>query len=232
MRRQGELREQQRRDQEQEEARQEEFKKEQRSQNIKEKLRFVDFARNTSSEFSTCTACTSDASSVSWSRRNSRSESASSESGNSCNRFESGNSCNGEENHVHAVDLEAQINKPFNCACSDRDLEAQTDSDEDYCCPICFAEFEEGNLISVSNNTDCKHSFHKECITEWLLTQDGCPVCRRAYLGEEETCDKDAVESSNSSDTEDEDSSISQTSSDDDSSSSTTHATSEENIDC
>ena len=28
------------------------------------------------------------------------------------------------------------------------------------------------------------HVFHDECMKRWLLVRDGCPICRRLYLGE------------------------------------------------
>eukprot|EP00571_Detonula_confervacea_P017265 CAMPEP_0172312194 /NCGR_PEP_ID=MMETSP1058-20130122/17005_1 /TAXON_ID=83371 /ORGANISM="Detonula confervacea, Strain CCMP 353" /LENGTH=528 /DNA_ID=CAMNT_0013025585 /DNA_START=277 /DNA_END=1863 /DNA_ORIENTATION=- len=31
----------------------------------------------------------------------------------------------------------------------------------------------------------CKHVFHEECISRWLLVRDGCPICRRSYFTNE-----------------------------------------------
>ena len=36
-----------------------------------------------------------------------------------------------------------------------------------------------------SNNVQgCRHIFHEECISRWLLVRDGCPICRRTYFPE------------------------------------------------
>ena len=35
---------------------------------------------------------------------------------------------------------------------------------------------------SSSANDVCKHVFHEECISRWLLVRDGCPKCRRSYF--------------------------------------------------
>ena len=41
------------------------------------------------------------------------------------------------------------------------------------------------NVASSSLNDECgvcKHVFHEECISRWLLVRDGCPICRRSYF--------------------------------------------------
>lgn len=40
-------------------------------------------------------------------------------------------------------------------------------------CPICF-ELVHRNSKKLS----CNHVFHEECITQWYVTADSCPVCR------------------------------------------------------
>jgi Ring finger domain len=70
------------------------------------------------------------------------------------------------------------------------------DDDEDKCCSICLAHFESNELVAMSNNVNCKHIFHKDCITSWLVKQDGCPFCRRPYLEAEEVkveCESDNI---------------------------------------
>jgi len=65
-------------------------------------------------------------------------------------------------------------------------IEIEEGADEDdNCCSICLNPYNAHEWISTSNNIKCKHMYHKECIEEWLMKQDGCPVCRRPYLEEE-----------------------------------------------
>lgn len=42
-------------------------------------------------------------------------------------------------------------------------------------CPICIAEYEEGDECGV---LPCKHTFHDECIRTWTNTNRTCPLCR------------------------------------------------------
>lgn len=40
-------------------------------------------------------------------------------------------------------------------------------------CPICFEiVHRHGKVLS------CSHTFHEECIIQWYITSDTCPVCR------------------------------------------------------
>lgn len=41
-------------------------------------------------------------------------------------------------------------------------------------CVICRLEFEEGDTLTVLS---CKHSYHSECINNWLKINKVCPVC-------------------------------------------------------
>jgi E3 ubiquitin-protein ligase ATL10/75/76/77/78 len=45
-------------------------------------------------------------------------------------------------------------------------------------CPICLAEFAEGEKVRILPN--CNHGFHLECIDIWLVLQSSCPVCRHS----------------------------------------------------
>ena len=49
-------------------------------------------------------------------------------------------------------------------------------------CPICINEYDDGDEICWSQNPDCNHFFHCECISEWLLRHDECPCCRSNFL--------------------------------------------------
>jgi len=52
-------------------------------------------------------------------------------------------------------------------------------------CAICLCEYGAEDVIVTSQNPDCNHAFHEECIVEWLVKmQDGapCPCCRREFV--------------------------------------------------
>lgn len=58
----------------------------------------------------------------------------------------------------------------------------QTYGDE---CNICLSTFQVGDRAAWSKHhfNGCVHAFHHECMKRWLLVRDGCPICRRLYLG-------------------------------------------------
>eukprot|EP00485_Elphidium_margaritaceum_P008593 CAMPEP_0202710208 /NCGR_PEP_ID=MMETSP1385-20130828/22229_1 /ASSEMBLY_ACC=CAM_ASM_000861 /TAXON_ID=933848 /ORGANISM="Elphidium margaritaceum" /LENGTH=444 /DNA_ID=CAMNT_0049369691 /DNA_START=48 /DNA_END=1382 /DNA_ORIENTATION=+ len=43
-------------------------------------------------------------------------------------------------------------------------------------CSICYGEFEKGKAMG---QLECGHTFHKECIVEWLANNASCPICRQ-----------------------------------------------------
>uniref|UniRef100_A0A7S1B7E2 RING-type E3 ubiquitin transferase n=1 Tax=Corethron hystrix TaxID=216773 RepID=A0A7S1B7E2_9STRA len=49
-------------------------------------------------------------------------------------------------------------------------------------CSICLGEFKVGEHICWSQNKNCHHAFHYECIHGWVMEKSECPVCRRDYL--------------------------------------------------
>ncbi|WZN66008.1 RING-H2 finger protein [Chloropicon roscoffensis] len=49
----------------------------------------------------------------------------------------------------------------------------QADGDE---CTICFEDFSGGERI---RELPCGHTFHVDCVDEWLLRHASCPICRR-----------------------------------------------------
>jgi hypothetical protein len=42
-------------------------------------------------------------------------------------------------------------------------------------CGICMEEISPNTLFK----TNCHHSFHNKCITQWLLPKSSCPICRQ-----------------------------------------------------
>ncbi|XP_072960402.1 RING-H2 finger protein ATL80 [Typha angustifolia] len=47
-------------------------------------------------------------------------------------------------------------------------------------CPICLAEFEEGEEVRVL--PQCGHEFHIGCVDTWLGAHSSCPSCRRVLV--------------------------------------------------
>ena len=44
-------------------------------------------------------------------------------------------------------------------------------------CSICFENVKSTNTVGTKRLT-CGHSYHRDCILEWFITSDECPVCR------------------------------------------------------
>ena len=40
----------------------------------------------------------------------------------------------------------------------------------------------QGDEIAWSHNEECLHAFHVNCIIEWLIDNDECPMCRSNYI--------------------------------------------------
>ncbi|XP_053696366.1 E3 ubiquitin-protein ligase KCMF1-like [Sabethes cyaneus] len=56
---------------------------------------------------------------------------------------------------------------------SSQKLEPEDDPDEE--CPICWDPFSD----SDSRQLNCKHTFHSECIQQWVDQNNSCPMCRK-----------------------------------------------------
>lgn len=52
--------------------------------------------------------------------------------------------------------------------------------------PVCFSDYVKGDDIAWSKNEQCCHVFHTDCILEWLMNHDECPMCRNTYMQETE----------------------------------------------
>jgi hypothetical protein len=53
-------------------------------------------------------------------------------------------------------------------------------------CAICLESFAAGEIIVWSNNEDCQHAFHQDCVLDYLVPlerskESPCPVCRQPF---------------------------------------------------
>ena len=50
-------------------------------------------------------------------------------------------------------------------------------------CPICLDDLDSSTAIIVSNPTVCNHTFHRDCLVEWLSNNHAsCPCCRKDWV--------------------------------------------------
>ena len=47
------------------------------------------------------------------------------------------------------------------------------------CCTICLEDFTVGDHLRKMN---CDHIFHKDCIDDWLIRNNSCPICREKAI--------------------------------------------------
>lgn len=50
-------------------------------------------------------------------------------------------------------------------------------------CGICLMDYKVGDEVAFSPNEECTHGFHTNCIVDWLIDNNSCPMCRQDYLG-------------------------------------------------
>eukprot|EP00956_Cyclotella_meneghiniana_P003453 scaffold4205_cov75-Cyclotella_meneghiniana.AAC.2 len=58
----------------------------------------------------------------------------------------------------------------------------RTDSKEPDTCTICLLDIEEGEKIA---DVQCGHMFHADCLSEWILKKNACPLCSYQGVAEE-----------------------------------------------
>lgn len=60
-------------------------------------------------------------------------------------------------------------------------LEENPDSNgnEENCCSVCFAPFEENSLCK---RLSCEHFFHDACVSKWLRISKKCPICKKPHV--------------------------------------------------
>ena len=52
-------------------------------------------------------------------------------------------------------------------------------------CAICMSSYKHDDAICWSQNENCFHAYHLNCMVEWLVRHNECPMCRRNYLKSE-----------------------------------------------
>jgi len=60
--------------------------------------------------------------------------------------------------------------------------ESEEDEDDGNVCTICLEHFGVGEEVAWSRQPSCRHVFHRECITQWLMKSGECPMCRVEYF--------------------------------------------------
>lgn len=68
---------------------------------------------------------------------------------------------------------------------------ARLDDDEPRECPICMSTLKAGEIVSWSANEKCNHTYHHQCIKEWLLRHVDCCLCKEVFLPVDEKKGKD-----------------------------------------
>lgn len=80
----------------------------------------------------------------------------------------------------HDNNLQSDLATPNN---ENDDNDDEEINDASCCCPICLNDYvNNDDEIAYSKNQACYHYFHKNCIMEWLLLHEECPICRCIYL--------------------------------------------------
>ncbi|KAI8071238.1 hypothetical protein BC940DRAFT_293941 [Gongronella butleri] len=54
--------------------------------------------------------------------------------------------------------------------------ELEIPNEQDQVCAICLSTYEEGDILC---RLWCYHHFHKTCVSEWLVLNSRCPLCKR-----------------------------------------------------
>ena len=50
-------------------------------------------------------------------------------------------------------------------------------------CSICLADYIIGDKITYSANEQCTHTYHKDCLIQWLVKgHNSCPTCRNEFI--------------------------------------------------
>ena len=75
------------------------------------------------------------------------------------------------------LEIGKQKNSPL------EDIESQHAQTEVSACSICLADYNNGDIITYSSTGQCNHTYHKDCIIQWLVIgHNSCPTCRNEFI--------------------------------------------------
>ena len=95
---------------------------------------------------------------------------------NSLNIFSNlSNINNQEDNYEDLTNLSNTLGN-VNIGITNKDFFYETKSDKIINCPICVTDTNDYIL------TNCNHEFCKECINEWLNSNNNCPLCNYEFI--------------------------------------------------
>jgi hypothetical protein len=68
---------------------------------------------------------------------------------------------------------------PMRCDLEGLQLTVFANPDEPHQCSICLEDVQSGE---PTYDLDCKHVFHQDCLSPWLMVSGCCPLCRRTVV--------------------------------------------------
>ena len=94
-------------------------------------------------------------------------------------------SSSGSSNSLN--DIEAQLRNEQNNATAVLTLQHPIDMNAwnlESQCAICLESYQENESVSYSKHRNCSHTFHTDCILNWLKDEfrNDCPCCRSPYV--------------------------------------------------
>eukprot|EP00250_Pteridium_aquilinum_P010026 c19100_g1_i1 orf=634-2259(+) len=88
-----------------------------------------------------------------------------------------GNVCTGLEKDTISSCLKSKVYSVHNDLISTQEV-------SEFKCSICQVDFEQGNELGILK---CGHNHHFQCIEEWLLCKNQCPICKASAYTKIET---------------------------------------------
>ncbi|XP_056123018.1 E3 ubiquitin-protein ligase DZIP3 [Rhinichthys klamathensis goyatoka] len=81
------------------------------------------------------------------------------------------------ERRPHAIPTIPEVHEPLERKARFRSRNVMSLSDADSLCLICHDNLRKG--VGGIRELHCSHSFHSECIEEWLWSKQACPTCQK-----------------------------------------------------